>query len=132
MRKILGAIHLLTGIGALFGGSAAILDPTGSSVGLLAQDALKNGPFETFLIPGLFLFFVIGGGNLFSLFLLIKKHHIYKLFGVASGLVLCMWIAIQCIVLQTINGLHVLFFALGLIMMILSFRLVETTKSKYV
>lgn len=112
MRKlyiIQSVVLCIVGIGALFGGILAIFNPYE-----LPVEMLKRGPFTSFLIPGLFLFFIIGVGHL-SGFILIRlkwKYHAY--FVGALGCILMAWIVIQCYVLQDIHYLHVIFFIVGL------------------
>ncbi|MFT5874053.1 MAG: hypothetical protein ACI8WT_003013 [Clostridium sp.] len=62
--RLLFALHLFVGIGAIFGGLAAITNsnqPLGISV-----EVLKNSPFSNYLIPGIILFTIIGLGNVIS------------------------------------------------------------------
>ncbi len=104
-------LHLLVGLGACGGGFGALMDPF-APMGL-SSEALKTGPFETFLVPGLFLFIVLGLGNLLVLFLtrLLPE---FKGYGTAAiGAVLALWIIIQCIFLQGVVSLHVIFFIIG-------------------
>lgn len=107
-------ILCFVGIGALFGGMLALLDPTGLSFGA-STDILKTGPFTNFLIPGLFLFFVLGLGHLIASIFVIRrlKFHVY-LSGVV-GCILMAWILIQCYILYAIASLHVIFFFVGLL-----------------
>lgn len=91
-----------------------ISDPYGALFGM-PTDILKTGPFTNFLIPSLFLFFIIGFGHLVS-FVFVKrklKFHVYMSGGV--GCILMAWILIQCYIINAINILHVLFFLIGLV-----------------
>jgi hypothetical protein len=108
----------------LFGGSAAIYSPSGSAVGI-SVEALKNGPFTDFFIPGVFLFVVLGLGNL-AAFITGKKNNKNQAYISGSlGVILCLWIAIQCYMLYTINPLHVIFFVIGIIQILLAKKLVD-------
>jgi hypothetical protein len=111
--RIQSAILCFVGIGALFGGLMGISDPYGTLIGM-STDILKTGPFTNFLIPGLFLFFVIGIGHLTS-FIFVKRRlklHVYMSGG--AGSILMAWILIQCYIMKMINILHVIFFLIGL------------------
>jgi len=111
---LLLTVLLIVGIGGLFGGIMAISDPSGVSYGA-STDILKTGPFTNFLIPGLFLFFVLGMGHLIA-FIFVKrriKFHAYICGG--FGCILMAWILIQCYILKTIHSLHVIFFLVGLL-----------------
>lgn len=116
--RILFGIHIFVGVGALAGGLFAILNPN-NPVGMTV-DNLKNSPFTSFLIPGIFLFTVIGLGNLFSAITIYvgSKYQAY-VSGVVS-LALVFWIIIQCIILQAVVPLHIIYFIIGCIQSILS------------
>jgi hypothetical protein len=121
MRKvynILFALHLFIGIGALFGGSLAIINPQ-EPLGMTTE-ALKNGPFENYLIPGIFLFTIIGLGNIISAITLKLK---WKFQGYISSVVswaLIILIVIQCLIFELVAVPHVLYFFLGAISAALS------------
>ncbi|HHY12977.1 MAG TPA: hypothetical protein GX529_10160 [Firmicutes bacterium] len=123
--NMLGTIHIFVGVGALFGGMAGILSPSGSAVGITASEALKNGPFIDFLIPGIFLFVVLGLGNIIAFITAKNKYQPY--ISGCFGIILCLWIVIQCYMLYTINVLHIIFFIIGIIQIFLSIRLQQQT-----
>jgi hypothetical protein len=116
-------IHLFVGIGALFGGTAGILSPDGSAVGMNAAQALKNGPFTDLLIPGIFLFTVLGLGNIIAYITARHGNRRQAYISASSGTILCLWIVIQCYILAAINPLHIIFFIIGFIQIILSISL---------
>ena len=62
--RLLFILHLFVGIGAMFGGLAAITNPQ-APLGI-SVEALKNSPFNNYLIPGIVLFTIIGLGNVIS------------------------------------------------------------------
>ncbi len=113
LYRILFFLHALIGVGAMAGGTAPILNPV-SPMGM-SVDALKNSPFDNFLIPGIILFTVIGLGNVTGAVTILLKS---KFQGYISGILggtLVIWIVVQCIMLRTVVFLHVLFFIFGLI-----------------
>ncbi|MCB2295220.1 hypothetical protein LGK95_17185 [Clostridium algoriphilum] len=113
VSRLLFVLHLFVGIGAMAGGLVAIINPTepfGMSV-----EFLKNSPFTNYLIPGIILFIIIGLGNIISAFLF---HYNLRFQGYISCIISCalvIWIVVQCIMLNAIIFLHVLFFIIGLI-----------------
>jgi len=113
--------HFLISIGALFGGMAAMLDPF-EPLGV-PHELLDGSPFDSYLIPGLILFTIIGVGNLFSAYTALKrsKHQGYISSVFSWGLMI--WIVVQCIMINTIDYLHVLYFALGLLGAVLAMRI---------
>ncbi len=114
-------IHLFIGVGAGAGGSAAVLNPV-APLGI-SSEMLKNGPFSNYLIPGLFLLVILGLGNLIASFLTFKNAHLRGIFSGLMGAILVLWILIQCYVLQDIGVLHIVFFVLGSVQMLLAFIL---------
>jgi len=118
VHRLLFALHVLVGIGAMCGGLAAITNP-GEPLGM-SVEALKNSPFSDYLIPGNILFSVIGLGNIFSAIMLFVKFRFQGYISSVFSWALVIWIVVQCLMLNTVVFLHILFFAIGLIQAILS------------
>ncbi|MDR9755346.1 MAG: hypothetical protein RJR35_01140 [Thermoanaerobacterales bacterium] len=123
-------LHIIVGIGALFGGMAAILSPSGKAVGISAAEALKHGPFTDFLIPGIFLFVVLGVGNIIAFITAKYKNKYQAYISGCLGVILCLWIIIQCYMLYTINALHIIFFIIGALQIFLSIKLTRNRIGK--
>lgn len=111
--RLLLALHAFVGLGAMGGGLMAILNPQGP--GGMPVDALKNSPFTDYLIPGMILFTVIGLGNVFGAATVLLKSRFQGYISSVFGWALVIWIIVQCIMLQSIVSLHVIFFAIGLV-----------------
>lgn len=113
IRKTLIIVHILVGIGALAGGYGCLADiynPLGAPLSLL-----EHSPFTSFFFPGLFLFGVIGLGNLVCILMVWKFPIVGLLSSLALGLFLSAWIVIQCFILQEIVALHIIFLVVGLV-----------------
>lgn len=113
LYKVLMGIHLFVGFGAISGGLAAVTNPI-APLGI-PTSALKNSPFSDFLIPGITLICVIGLGNLLAAGLGLSKQKFQGYISGSMGVILMGWIVIQCIMLQAIAALHVIFFLIGAI-----------------
>lgn len=77
IRNILLGLNFFVGIGACFGSyfafsSIPVLKAGDSFMGLTSE-MLKNAPFDSYFIPGLFLLIVLGQGNIIVGFLLLKN-----------------------------------------------------------
>ena len=120
------ALHLFIGFGAVAGGFAAVSNPI-SPLGI-PSDMLKNGPFDDFLIPGLFLMLVLGLGNIFAGISAILKHKWWPYFSGAMGDILILWIVIQCLILSTIAALHVIFFGFGVLQSLIALATIYQNK----
>lgn len=126
LRKISIALHIFIGIGALAGGFSAVSNPE-SPMGI-SPDMLKNGPFDNFLVPGLFLMIVLGCGNLIAAAFTLKQHKWWPYISGGMGDILVLWIVIQCLILFTIAGLHVIFFTLGAVQSLLAIGVIYQKK----
>ncbi len=118
VHRSLFTLHVFVGIGAIFGGLAAILNPEqplGASV-----EMLKNSPFKNFLIPGIILFTIIGLGNICAAMGICFKSKFQGYSSSVVSLALAIWIIVQCLIISSIHFLHIIFFIIGLIKIILS------------
>lgn len=111
--RFLFSLHVFVGIGALLGGTSALLNPLnplGASV-----DSLKNSPFSNYLIPGIILFSILGLGNILSALTLHFKSKFQGYISSIFSWALVIWIVVQCIMLNDVVFLHALFFIIGLV-----------------
>lgn len=110
----LGWLTLLIGLSCLAGG-----------FGLVFQDGLgmplsylDSSPFKSFLWPGLILFFVVGGTQLFAAWQLFKKKNAALYAAAVAGFGLLLWIFIESYIVPDPHWLQLLYFALGLLILI--------------
>jgi len=113
LYRILFGLHLFVGIGAVGGGLAAIINPQ-EPLGM-PLEPLRNSPFSNYLIPGIILFSIIGLGNIFSALMFRFKSKFQGYISSVFSWALVIWIVVQCIMLNDVAFLHVLFFIIGLI-----------------
>ncbi|HSI68175.1 MAG TPA: hypothetical protein VK947_12190 [Planococcus sp. (in: firmicutes)] len=131
--KVLIFLHIFLAIGAIYGGLAFIISPTGENNYLQFPDSyLENDIFTDFLIPGILLFTVLGVFPLIIAYYLFSKRpykfgeslNIFKEkhwswgFSLYIGFALIIWITVQVYVLQVVVGLHLFFMAYGLVLLI--------------
>ncbi len=121
-------------LGAIGGGGVLIISPTGELIGMPISE-LENSPFNSFLIPGIILFSVLGLIPLLLIIALIKKPesrlaeqiNIFKdmhwswTFSIYIAFTLIGWIQIQMIFLQSVHWLHTfyMFYAITIIIIAL-------------
>ncbi len=111
--RFLLILHAFVSVGALFGGMAGMID-SHEPLGIPAE-LLEGSPFSNYFIPSLILFVIIGLGHGFSA-LAAKRNSKYQ--GYISSIfswALMIWIVVQCIIMNAIDFLHVLYFFFGLI-----------------
>jgi len=118
VSRLLFILHAFVGIGAMGGGTMAILYPQGP--GGMPIDNLNNSPFIDYLIPGIILFTVIGLGNVFCAVSILLKSKYQGYISSIFSWALVIWIIVQCIMLRLVVSLHVIFFIIGLVEALLS------------
>jgi hypothetical protein len=124
---------LFLAFGGFYGGIAMLLDPSGRSLEMEA--VLPLLPVADYTLPGLFLLLVMGVGSLFLVYGLLEQPHwrwvetISRWSGyhwawtgtLALGLVLCLWLILQGLLIgfqwpiqyvTAVNGLLIIFLAL--------------------
>ena len=125
--KLLVFLHLLLGIGAIFGGGVLVIDPSGELI-KMPLTLLEHSPFESYLIPGLILFIAIGVFPLLTAFALVKKPQIESAnainlfpdkhwswaYSMYLGFALIIWITIEAFFLKEMIHIHVGYIFLGL------------------
>lgn len=130
VRRLLLFFNSLMGIGAAAGSSLALIPSARESVGL-ENSMLVNSPFTSFLIPGLFLLLVLSIGNILVGFSTVKKIKDYPYFQCLIGLILCLWIIIQCVMIWSVVLLHVIFFVVGCIQFALGLWIIKQEKLSF-
>jgi len=111
--RLIFALHVFVGIGAMAGGLAAITNPQNPFE--MPAETLVNSPFSNFLIPGIILFTIIGLGNVFSALMFCFKSKYQGYISSVFSWALVIWIVVQCIMLNAVAFLHILFFSIGLL-----------------
>lgn len=113
IKYIAVLLLLLNGIGAFIGGIPMIASPDGSTSGMPLR-YLEHSPFQDYLIPGIILVLFNGVLSLLVALALILnlRHHAWWVIG--QGIVLCIWIQVQMIMLREVNFLHITFGSIGI------------------
>lgn len=124
---ILIVLQILLGIGAIFGGIAFIIDPSGELMGM-SRSQLEHSIFHNYLIPGILLIcalgiipFIIASGLLRKwkwkmadrLNIFPDKHWSWT-FSLYSGFELIIWITIQIYILNMFSIIHLIYIIFGL------------------
>jgi hypothetical protein len=96
------ALEIFLSLGALGGGAALILGPRGEIIPL-PPSALHGSPFDTYFVPGLILFLVLGIGPLVAAALAWRRHPLGPLAAVAVGAALLIWLAVEIAIVGYTN-----------------------------
>jgi len=125
----LGALQVFIGLGAVVGGLALVLDPSGSNPGI-PLEMLKSTPFSTFLVPGIVLLIVNGLGSLVGATATFKRYWCAGEIAIALGLFLVAWILLQVYWFTAFHWLHALYLGLGLLELALGWLLRKVLRRK--
>ena len=118
-RYIAMLLLLFNGISAVFGGYVLIDDPTGGGM-QMPVELMKTGPFKDYLIPGIYLFSVLGVGSLVVLFMVIFHTRYHAQAVLFEGLATIAWIVTQMIIVQDIVLLQIIYLSVGAILVLCS------------
>jgi hypothetical protein len=130
---VLMILILFQSIGALLSAPWLIMDPSGKAMGL-SSAFLEHSPFNNFLIPGLFLFIVLGMVPALAFAGLIKQfsfpffewlnfyktHHWSWTFAYYTGILLVMWINMQLMMVREWDYLHFIYSVLGIVIIVVA------------
>jgi hypothetical protein len=122
----IGALLLLliNGVGAVYGGYNLMKYPDGSSLHI-SLAYLAHSPFRDFFFPGLILLWANGVFSFVALAGLVFQYRHHAWLIMAQGIVLLGWIAIQMMMLRTIDGLHIIFITIGILLIGLGWTLMK-------
>ena len=115
---------------AIFGavGAVAALVPGGAKSMGVSTDLLVHAPFDTFLIPGIFLLLVIFGGNFISGVLLGRTRNIGAYLSAFMGFITGIWIIAQWLLMAAVFPIQFIFMLISLLQFILSVWLIQKHK----
>jgi hypothetical protein len=126
-RNILLFLLAFLGLGAIAGGGALIVSPSGDLL-KMPLSLIEKSPFRSYLIPGIILFSVLGLVPCLVVFGLIKKPkwifaeqfnffkdmHWSWTFSIYTGFALIIWLQIEMEVLQSIYLVHTFYMFLAI------------------
>jgi hypothetical protein len=117
------ALEVLLSVGALGGGLILMLAPRGEIMPL-PLSALAGSPFDTYFVPGLVLFSIIGVGPLVAARLAQLRHPLAPIATVVVGAGLLIWVAVEVAIIGYSNEppLQLIYAILGSAILILGLR----------
>lgn len=117
------AAQAFMGVGALYGGFSLINDAEGFG---MESAWLEHSPFEDYLVPGLFLFVVVGLGNALGAVLALAGGRWWPVAAVANGATMFAWLAVETAIVRWQGGpqgaLLIVCGLSGLIMLVAGWR----------
>lgn len=118
----LGGLQAFIGLGAVGGGLALALEPSGANL-RIPVELLKNSPFLTYLVPGIVLFIVNGLGNLAGSAATVARYRYAGETAMVLGSFLVAWIILQVYWIASFHWLHALYLGLGFLEFVLGWAL---------
>lgn len=118
MKKLVLGLSILVGICGVIGGIFAFFfaEKVGIDVSIL------HNFFPNFIAPGLFLLLIIGGGNLINIALYKLSRRLIFYWSIIMGIILIVWLIVQCIIILDIEVAHIVFLIIGIIQIIIGLR----------
>ena len=129
-QNILLLLLTFLGLGAIGGGGVLIISPSGKLIGMPLK-ILAHSPFNSFLIPGIILFVVLGVFPILLVVALVNKTkskfaekfncftdmHWSRAYSIYVAFTLIIWIQLEMVFLNTIHWLHTfyMFYAVAII-----------------
>ena len=124
MRRTVVGLHLYNAVSAVGGGIALITGGLGVPTTLL-----RHTPFESFVVPGIFLAVIIGGSATIGATALLTHRRRATVISAAAGAVMVGWIAGETVLVEGFSWLQGLYLLTGAIALVASLRLSQTERS---
>jgi len=124
MRRTAVGVHLFNAVSAVGGGIGLVVGGLGVPTTLL-----RRTPFESFVIPGLFLAVVIGGTALLGAAALLTHRRRAPATSAAAGVVMIGWIAGETLVVGGFSWLQGLYLLTGAAAFAASIRLAQADRA---
>ena len=125
----LGVLQVFIGLGAVGGGLALVLEPSGSYLGI-PLELLKSSPFSTYLVPGIVLILFNGVGSLVGAAASFARHRYAGETAMALGVFLAAWITLQVYWIAGFHWFHALYLGLGILEFVLGWLLREALRKE--
>jgi len=123
---VLIILEFFVGVTAVQGGFGLIIT---NGLGVPVY-LLSGSPFDSFLIPGLFLLFVVGGTSLAASYSLLRKYKRALDFSAISGISLLIFEFVQLYVIRIDHVLQIVYFGAGILILALTIILLRRNIKK--
>jgi len=122
MKSFLFILVSFLGVTAMISGILMISNPDGSILNL-SPALLEGTPFTNYLLPGILLATLVGGVNLLAVYFNLERHPSRYNWAMAGGFMICGWIVVQVLLINTIHWLHFLYFITGVVIILAAYQL---------
>lgn len=101
VQYTLGILLIIVALNAFGGGYYGI-----SGAPNVPVEWLDGSPFQTYLIPSLILFFVVGGSCLTAAILVFRRHASARRAALAAGIVIIGWLTVQVTIIGYVSWMQ--------------------------
>jgi len=122
MKSILLLLLVFVAITAIVSGILLMLNP-GGELFRLSTSILEHSIFKDFSIPGLVLATIVGSINLVAVFYHLQHRPERYNWSLLGGLTMGAWIVVQIILIREFSWFQVVYLAIALGIILLSFHL---------
>ncbi len=116
-RVIAMAALAFLGLSSLAGAIPMIVDPSGAAL-QMPLSLLQHSPFHSYLIPGIILLAFNGLLALLVLWFVMMAKPRYGLWTAFQGLVLLIWLVVECVMLRLVIWPHYVYGAVALVLVV--------------
>ena len=125
LRRTVVGLHLFNAASAVGGGLALVAGGLGVPTTLL-----RHTPFESFVVPGIFLAVIIGGSATIGATALLAHRRRALVISGAAGAVMVGWIAGETVLVEGFSWLQGLYLLTGAVAVAASIRLAQAERSR--
>ncbi len=123
IRISLGLLLAVVSLNAFAGGYLGISGAKGVPI-----EWLNGSPFESYLIPGIILFVIVGGSFLFAAVVVLRKYSYGKIISIAASIILFIWLAVEIYIIGYVSWMQPATAVAGLLVLILALFLNEPAR----
>lgn len=109
VRIALIAVEMFVGLSGIVGGVAMLVGAIQFPVAWL-----QGSPFSDYTIPGLLLAVVVGGSSLLAAVTVVIRRELSVMLSAAAGLIMAGYEVVEVAIIDQLNWLQIVYFALGL------------------
>jgi hypothetical protein len=117
-RSLTTVLTAAVALAAIAGGALLVVAPSGRLLGMDCA-LLAGTPFPTFLVPGLALFFAVGGSAFAATIALFRRAPLAPASTIIAGFMLIAWMSVQLQMLGKIHALQPAMLATGAVVLLL-------------
>lgn len=122
MKLFLFILLSFISVTAILSGLMMISYPDGSALNL-SPGLLEGTPFKNYMVPGILLVIFVGIINLLAVFYNMKRDPKRYTWALTGGIMICVWIITQMILIRSFQWLHIVYLAMGVVVILISFQL---------